>query len=168
MLDTPGGHGYEVIGSDLVDVCSTKGIDTGPPTARPNRILVKKTAITGISPYPAQQLGDSYFYSKVVELDDGEKIELAGFYNTICQYSVVFSDLATPESVVGGGQFMVSAETPNTGAVKISGTANMVAGMPSSGEVGLYKSAAAPQAVYVENNANVTLTVSITVTYSKA
>lgn len=170
LLDTPGGHGYEILGSNLVDVCSTKGIETGPPTAPPNRMIVRKTAVGGINPFPAQLLGNAYFWSKVVSVANNGIISIAGFAPSLTQYMIAFSDNATPESIYGGGQFMVSgpnyAGTPNQQSVKLSGTSNIVNNSgATAGQVGVYKDTATPD-VKVVNKTGVTITLSVIAMYS--
>ena len=169
LLDTPGGHGYEILGSDLTDVASSTGDQTSPPTARPNRLLIAQTAVTGVSPFPALQLGDSFVYNYYVTMAIGEILNLAAYGQTICQYIVAFSDGATPEVIFGGGHIMVSgpnaAGTPNGSAVKISGTATLVVGNPAAGQVGIYKNAG-DATIKIKNGTGVQITISVLVMYS--
>jgi hypothetical protein len=169
FLDTPGGHGYEILGSDLTEVASTSGEQVSPPNARPNRILIKQTAITGISPFPALQLDGSFVYNNYVTMTNGQTINLASYSKTICQYIVGFSDGATPEVNVGGGHIIVTgpntAGTPDANAVKISGTANLVAGVPSAGNVGIYKNVG-DNTIKIENSTGVSISISVLVMYS--
>jgi len=169
LLDTPGGHGYEVLGSNLIDVASTTGDQTSPPTARPNRLIVAKTVILGVSPFPSLQLYGSFVYNYFATMAIGATVNLAAYGQTICQYIVGFSDGATPEVNVGGGHIIVtgpnSAGTPNASAVKLSGTANFIVGIPGAGNVGIYKNAA-DNTIKIQNSTGVQIKVSVLVMYS--
>lgn len=171
LLDTPGGHGYEILGANLINVASTSGSATSPPTARPNRLIVDQTIVTGVSPFPALQLNGSYVYNYFVTMAIGGILNLAAYGQTICQYIVGFSDGATPEVNVGGGHIIVTgpnaAGTPNASAVKLSGTANFVVGNPSAGNVGIYKNAG-DATIKIKNGTGVQISISVLVMYSNS
>ena len=94
-----------------------------------------------------------------VELADGAELDLIGhtsetyrpyaFNPTMTQYVVSFdSGTGSP----GGGQFLISADTADWTADKISGSSNIVgSNTPSAGQMGIYKSNAVYK-VRLKNN----------------
>lgn len=141
------GGGYEVLGSSLRDISSARGPQTTPPSFRPNRKIVTKTAIGGTLAWPSMQMGDAYIQIYAdIDFDPGDILPLPGYDETLSGYLIFFTDQATPSVIFGGGQAVIagpnSTGTANNAAHKITGSANFVSGVPGGSQVGLYKDVA--------------------------
>ena len=65
----------------------------------------------------------------------------------------------------GGGHFIITDDTPNSGAVKISGSANCVAGASGANELGIWR-ANGTNNIQIRNNLGEARTVSIIAWYA--